>query len=123
MHFPQCLTHGSTAPAQKAVKLQKQRFNAELVIDSPYIGEPSDSVDLAWHNLLQNMNIAVPASDLERVGTSSIAVPGEPGKYIAGLSVFHELHCLKRLRQYIWKDQYFFNQTTEDDRLHRLHTG
>jgi hypothetical protein len=40
------------------------------------------------------MNIAVPASDLKKINARSIAVPGEPDKYIAGLSVYHELHCL-----------------------------
>lgn len=86
------------------------------------------------------MNIAVPASDLDRIQASSIAVPDEPGMYVAGLSVFHELHCLvrypsqymrpwtetitqKRLRQYTWLNAYFPNQTAETARLHRLHTG
>ena len=40
------------------------------------------------------MNIAVPASDLKKIHAESIAVPGEPGMYVAGLSVYHELHCL-----------------------------
>lgn len=69
------------------------------------------------------MNIAVPASDLERLDISSVKAPGQPGMYIAGLSVFHELHCLKRLRQYMWVDHYFPNQTAEESRLNRMHTG
>jgi hypothetical protein len=40
------------------------------------------------------MNIAVPASDLKKINAESIPIPGEPGMYIAGLSVYHELHCL-----------------------------
>lgn len=91
-----------------------------------------------------DMNIIVPASDLKKIKTASIGVPGEPGDYIAGLSVYHELHCLvslrilnvrshkkdaadikheKRLRQHTWLDHYFPNQTAEDARLQRLHTG
>jgi hypothetical protein len=45
---------------------------------------------------LIDMNIAVPGSDLKKIQTSSISVPGEPGTFVAGLSVFHELHCLVR---------------------------
>jgi hypothetical protein len=41
-----------------------------------------------------DMNIAVPGSDLEKIGAESIKVPGQPDQYIAGLGVFHELHCL-----------------------------
>lgn len=41
-----------------------------------------------------DMNIIVPATDLEKIGTTSIPIPGQSGNYIAGLSVYHELHCL-----------------------------
>jgi hypothetical protein len=40
------------------------------------------------------MNIAVSGDDLSRIGASSIAIPGQKDSYIAGLSVYHELHCL-----------------------------
>jgi len=40
------------------------------------------------------MNIAVPKSDLERVGSRSIPIPDTNGLYFAGLGVFHELHCI-----------------------------
>jgi hypothetical protein len=40
------------------------------------------------------MNIGIPKSDLDRIGATSIPVPGMDGWYIAGLIVFHELHCL-----------------------------
>ncbi|KAK4238782.1 hypothetical protein C8A03DRAFT_33178 [Achaetomium macrosporum] len=110
------------SPAAGAVKLEKVRFNATLVIESPYNGPPSDEVDAAWTALLDNMNIAVPKSDLDRVGTASIRIPGTDNMYFAGLSVFHELHCLKRLRQYTWKDHYFPDMSAEDERLNRLHT-
>ncbi|KAJ4297957.1 hypothetical protein N0V90_005856 [Kalmusia sp. IMI 367209] len=110
------------SPAHEAVRFRKQSFDAELVIESDYIGDPTPATDHAWHVLLGNMNIAVPASDLQKINTKSIQVPGEPGMYIAGLSVYHELHCLKRLRQHTWIDVYFPNQTAEDARLQRLHT-
>ncbi|KAI0394338.1 hypothetical protein F5Y17DRAFT_428020 [Xylariaceae sp. FL0594] len=68
------------------------------------------------------MNIAVHKSDLRRVGSHSIPIPGTEDMYFAGLSVFHELHCLKRLRQYTWADHYFPNLTEEEKHLNRLHT-
>jgi hypothetical protein len=70
---------------------------------------------------LTDMNIAVPPWDLAKTGTSSIRIPNTD-TYFAGLSVFHELHCLKRLRQYTWKEHYFPNLTSNDERLNRLHT-
>ncbi|KAH8821356.1 hypothetical protein F5884DRAFT_827610 [Xylogone sp. PMI_703] len=109
------------SPAQNVVEYERVRFNATLVIDSPYNGEPGPEVDKAWSDLLQYMNIAVPKSDLDKIGADSIGVPGTD-KYIAGLSVYHELHCLKRLRQYTWQEYYHPNTTDEDKRLNRLHT-
>jgi hypothetical protein len=67
------------------------------------------------------MNIAVPKTDLSRVGSTSIRIP-ETDMYFAGLGVFHELHCLKRLRQYTWKEHYFPDISENDERLNRLHT-
>lgn len=59
-----------------------------------YNGAPSPEIDQAWTHLLENMNIAVSKSDLDRLGASSIAVPDTEDEYVAGLSLFHELHCL-----------------------------
>lgn len=44
-----------------------------------------------------DMNMALPGSDLRRLETTSIPVPDRDDTYIAGMSVFHELHCLVRL--------------------------
>ncbi|KAK0613276.1 hypothetical protein B0T14DRAFT_556935 [Immersiella caudata] len=109
------------SPAASALKFEKIRYNATLVIESAYNGPPSPEVDAAWTALLDNMNIAVPKSDLDKIGSTSIRIPNT-STYFAGLGVFHELHCLKRLRQYTWKEHYFPNITPNDERLNRLHT-
>lgn len=44
------------APAREAVKFERVRFNATLVIDSPYNGVPSPEVDAAWKDLLDSKN-------------------------------------------------------------------
>ena len=143
------------APAEEAIKYEKWRFNATLVIDSPYNGPPGEEVDDAWRKVLHSksfsdspgakgaeqildMNMALAGSDLRRLGTTSILVPDRDDTYIAGMSVFHELHCLvrlpcasrpsandaqKRLRQYNYRDHYFPNITADEERLNRLHTG
>lgn len=43
-----------TAPAQGVVKYQAIRYNATLVIDSPYYGPPSDKLEHAWADLLDS---------------------------------------------------------------------
>ncbi|KAH8677622.1 hypothetical protein BX600DRAFT_545367 [Xylariales sp. PMI_506] len=110
------------SPASSAVKYEIIRFNTSLIIDSPFVGPPSTTTDAAWAKLVNNTMIAVPKSDLSRIKSTSIPIPDTDDMYFAGLGVFHELHCLKRIRQYIWKEHYFPNLSENDERLNKLHT-
>ncbi|KAL9077675.1 MAG: hypothetical protein Q9161_000047 [Pseudevernia consocians] len=52
----------------------------------------------------------------------AIALPD--GGYFGTLTVFHELHCLKRLHRYMYPSYYFPNlsdQEKEDNRYHNEH--
>ncbi|KAG9241328.1 hypothetical protein BJ878DRAFT_558282, partial [Calycina marina] len=42
---------------------------------SPYSGKPSEVIDQAWHNLLENMNIRVTEDELEQNNQESIFLP------------------------------------------------
>lgn len=55
LHFETGLavTNG-TAPARSAVKREKIRYNATLIIESEFNGPPSTEVDAAWTNLLDS---------------------------------------------------------------------
>lgn len=77
---------------------------------SPYAGPPSDSVDQAWHNLLKDMNIRVTAEELEKSNQKSIALP-EGGGYMAWIGAHHQLHCIKMLRRWNYRDRYYPNIT------------
>jgi len=60
--------------------------------DTPFIGQPSTSVDDAWSKLLHNMSLRVTDAELEKQSHTSIPLPR--GGNIAWLGVFHELHCI-----------------------------
>jgi hypothetical protein len=62
--------------------------------DTPYIGQPTPSVDDAWSKLLANMSIRVSDSELNRQSATSMPLPH--GGNLAWLGVFHELHCIVR---------------------------
>ncbi|KAJ5951160.1 uncharacterized protein N7479_009573 [Penicillium vulpinum] len=114
--------HVLFSPAQEAVKLEAMEFQGQLRIISPYQGDPSPELDQAWKDLLQYSNIWVTGEELSKINKTSIPVPDEEDKYWVELSVVHELHCIKRLRQYIHSDYYFANISAEDRRLNDLHT-
>ncbi|KAI1865358.1 uncharacterized protein JN550_008406 [Neoarthrinium moseri] len=88
-------------------------------INSPYGGEPTPASDEAWHQLLNNMSIRVTAEELAAHGQSSVELPN--GGYLAWLGVFHELHCVKMLRQWSWREHYFPNLTAHEHQHHMVH--
>ncbi|KAH7069969.1 hypothetical protein BKA63DRAFT_92591 [Paraphoma chrysanthemicola] len=80
---------------------------------SPWSGLPSPKIDTAWHHLLEPTTIRVTASELARSNQSSIELP-VGGGYMAWLGVFHELHCIKMIRQWVYRDYYHPNLTSDD---------
>ena len=57
--------------------------------------------------------------DLDYYNTTSVPFADGSG-YAAELGVMHELHCLKKIRHWIWKD-YYLDPTTEDMVEYRAH--
>ncbi|KAF7943520.1 hypothetical protein EAE96_011443 [Botrytis aclada] len=77
---------------------------------SPYAGPPSESVDQAWHDLLKDMNIRVTAEELENRNQKSISLP-EGGGHMVWIGAHHQLHCIKMLRRWNYRDHYYPNIT------------
>ncbi|CAF9918429.1 MAG: hypothetical protein GOMPHAMPRED_001517 [Gomphillus americanus] len=101
------------------VRWQRKKYTAFQ--DSPYTRAPSSSTDAAWERLLENMTIRVTGEELERAGQTSIELPG--GGYMAWLGVHHELHCIKYIREWKYKE-HFFPVGTEEEIQHRsIHAG
>ncbi|KAK4508358.1 hypothetical protein PRZ48_002096 [Zasmidium cellare] len=124
-----CNVHGPNlleSPAWKALYWQKQLFVfGERKEGQPrYTGPPGEDVDQAWHDLLNNQNIRIEPDVMRRLGREDIGikVPGEDA-YLGTLNVFHELHCLKRLHQYMYQEHYFPNLTTEQREMNLIHNA
>ncbi|KAI0014797.1 hypothetical protein F4780DRAFT_766845 [Xylariomycetidae sp. FL0641] len=76
------------------------------VAGTPFAGDPSPELDQAWHELLKDTTIRVSEQDLEFYNVTSLPLADGSG-YASELFLTHELHCLKKIRQYIYKDVYF----------------
>ena len=115
------------------------------LMNNVFTGPPSTGVDEAWNELLAPMHIRVSKEELERNGQSSVALP-ESGGHLAWLGVFHDLHCIvsslpikerilrvkawltechckKMLRQWIYRDVYHPDLTTEEEKHWFSHAG
>ncbi|KAL8654752.1 MAG: hypothetical protein Q9226_003316 [Calogaya cf. arnoldii] len=80
---------------------------------TPYAGPPSPAVDDAWDALLAPMHISVSQAELDRDNQDSVALP-ESGGYLGWMGVFHELHCIRMLREWNYRSYYHRNLSSEE---------
>ncbi|KAL8671456.1 MAG: hypothetical protein Q9168_004044 [Polycauliona sp. 1 TL-2023] len=105
----------SFSPAKSAISYQKlSKHSTDHNVYSKYSGPPSPEQDRAWEDLVRLM---ISASHKEMVlagedPDQSVQLSVERG-YLASLGVFHELHCLRRIRYMLHKDHYYPNATDE----------
>jgi hypothetical protein len=131
------------APARDILTYEDTAFTLEDSVreGSLYTGKPSEQLDKAWHDLLNGKtaqhvnisrhylilideNILLEPEYIEhykRLDTT-VEVP-EGGRYIGTLNVFHELHCLKRIHQFMYSDYYFPDISEHQRDFNRLHNG
>ncbi|KAF2206591.1 hypothetical protein CERZMDRAFT_52914, partial [Cercospora zeae-maydis SCOH1-5] len=71
--------------------------------DTPFEGRPNPMNDAAWHHILNVGMIAITSEENSRLpeGGSS-TVRNDPEHHVVLLAVFHQLHCLKYLRDLIY---------------------
>ncbi|KAF8864295.1 hypothetical protein BDZ45DRAFT_737301 [Acephala macrosclerotiorum] len=94
------------SPANEALKPEKILFDDDIAKWNPYRGEPRPEMDEAWHELLKYSNIRVSAEDLKAIDRTSVRLSDGSGMYMSELNVYHQLHCLKMIRQSMHLDKY-----------------
>ncbi|QKX60768.1 uncharacterized protein TRUGW13939_07914 [Talaromyces rugulosus] len=83
---------------------------------NPFAGKLRPELDEAWHSLFEN-NIHVTKEDLQFHNITSLPMasdghgPNGDEEWVDQLGVFHELHCLKRIRHWVYRDYYLENAT------------
>ncbi|KAK1982134.1 hypothetical protein LZ30DRAFT_591290 [Colletotrichum cereale] len=77
-----------------------------------FTGPPTAEMEAKWRGIVEVPGVTIPP---ERITSLNRSIndgfmpisPSDPSLgYIAGVEVFHHLHCLNVLRQYIWRDSY-----------------
>ncbi|KAI1196093.1 hypothetical protein F5X97DRAFT_325892 [Nemania serpens] len=86
---------------------------------SKYAGPPSPEQDAEWDKLVRRK---ASLKEMERAGESiDDAVKIADGGYVAELGVYHELHCIRHLRFYLYRDHYYPNLTTSQEEYLHVH--
>lgn len=118
------------APVAPIVKYETVRYNLTPLVEGPFVGYGAD-VDKAWDSIANDMgDQMISEQELNRLGLpkNSLKVKdpktGKEG-YRAAVEVFHQLHCLNLLRQYIYKDYYvnIYSDIQEEEQGLKGHVG
>ncbi|KAI1116760.1 hypothetical protein F5Y14DRAFT_32369 [Nemania sp. NC0429] len=89
---------------------------------SSYAGPPSPEQDAAWDKLVRPSFFRASREDMEHAGESiDDAVKIADGGYVAELGVYHELHCLRHLRFYLYRNHYYPNLTSSQEEYLHVH--
>ncbi|KAB8263844.1 hypothetical protein BDV32DRAFT_146148 [Aspergillus pseudonomiae] len=104
----------SYSPAKQVISYEQRRLKRDIE-NNVFTGNPRPEFDAAWKHLLEPMTIKISSEELSHLPDPSIAFKDGSG-YIAELAVYHEIHCIKRIRRHFHLDRYYPNMT-EDDRI------
>jgi hypothetical protein len=108
-------SNNGTAPARQALNPVTIVNDETLTKWNKFRGEPRKELDDAWEDLLKNINIKLTTSDLQKINRKSTRL--SDGTYLGQLTVYHQLHCLKSLRQAFHPDYYHINMRHMDDHI------
>ncbi|KAJ6115581.1 hypothetical protein N7523_005998 [Penicillium sp. IBT 18751x] len=100
--FPQTLY----SPAQTAVKYEIKTFESSFDGNSIYTGYPTSTIDKHWKELYRVGNSRISKEEAALLPNKTIAANPGADDYLVVISVFHDLHCLDRLRKSLW---YFYD--------------
>ncbi|KAF7532289.1 hypothetical protein G7054_g8111 [Neopestalotiopsis clavispora] len=98
----------SESPAQDAIQYQTTYFDKYGHLTSEFSKKPGPELDQAWHDQLSGMNIRVSEDWLKPFEAQSVRFADGSG-VLAQLGVYHELHCLKKIKHWIYRPYYHAN--------------
>ncbi|KAG5914369.1 hypothetical protein E4U42_000526 [Claviceps africana] len=124
--FRACLcgpAEGLFSPAQDHVRTKVTVIHDRPsdIKASPYVGATSPEVDAAWYRLLRHHNIRITDDELRALNQTSIRL-GHGGGSMGMMGVFHELHCLKLVREAVFADHYYADKTPAERAMMAGHT-
>lgn len=91
------------APANDAIEYE---LTGPMTInDTIMVGHPTPAWEKAMHGLLEGTLLRITQQELDRLEEDSIAL--KDGGYAAGLGVAHNVHCYKKIKQFMYFDYFY----------------
>ncbi|TEY33008.1 hypothetical protein BOTCAL_0699g00050 [Botryotinia calthae] len=96
---------------QSGLSTAKIEYRPQIMpnfLHSNYAGRNHHVVDLQWHDLLDNISLRATDEEMARNHNHPSSVYlSEGGGQLVWMEVSHQLHCVKMLRQWSYRDVYF----------------
>ncbi|KAI0514737.1 hypothetical protein F5B22DRAFT_610544 [Xylaria bambusicola] len=111
----ECIAKTSSwSPAFEAVRYRNIKWQNTFSEKSIYRGKPTKELEQAWSDLWNFGPVNIPYSELDRMNKSrevtwARAKPEDGGGLIGSLEVFHHIHCLDLVRQYVHRDEWDYS--------------
>ncbi|WQF90158.1 Putative mycotoxin biosynthesis protein UstYa [Colletotrichum destructivum] len=100
----------SVTPALSAVEWREHKLSLEDRIQEKgsFSGRPRPDLDKAWHDLLNAENIDIEPEYMRHLGRENNGIAAPDGNsYLSTLNIYHKIHCLNRIKQFMCPDYYF----------------
>ncbi|KAF2190063.1 hypothetical protein K469DRAFT_759479 [Zopfia rhizophila CBS 207.26] len=87
-----------------------------------YTGLPNENNTKAWDDLVKRVILIQPRKIAVETNYTAVRL-AEGGGYLAGLGVWHDIHCLRRIRLYLHANYYYQPLTEKNLEYLREHLG
>ncbi|MCJ1350915.1 MAG: hypothetical protein MMC33_000897 [Icmadophila ericetorum] len=119
------------SPAREVIEYETRTYDMEpiyhfdgsLNLEKPthFGGPPTPELEEEWDNLIHYQNIRLSKEELGERGQEDGLIALPDGGYWATLTVYHSLHCVKRVHHLMYADYYYPNLTQREINLLKQH--
>ncbi|KAK8036426.1 Cyclochlorotine biosynthesis protein O [Apiospora marii] len=114
------------SPANHLIRYERRPFVLGFGDDmTEYEAKPSPELDAKWDDLYSMGIVAVSQEQASHLEEKTQPLPDDPdNRYVLGMNVFHDLHCLNMLRKHLLPEYYPEHRnasSTEDGFMHIMH--
>ncbi|KAF7193749.1 hypothetical protein HII31_04916 [Pseudocercospora fuligena] len=93
------------SPVNNAIEYEYRRTIAN---DTTMVGQPNPAWESRMSNLLNNTLLSISQTELDLANTTSIPVQStNPTQYAGGLGIAHNIHCVKKLKQFLYFSHFY----------------